>query len=441
MALTFQPLRRVFEKATDRIFFRDRYDTQTVLNDVGNILTSERHLNILMRDALRVVCDNLRLCHGHFVVLEAGKIAETNTYGSTSSALLDLKDLGDLGKQTIVSDKLEAQDNKLSILNKYKAAVCVRLQVREQLIGYLLLGDKRSGSIYSKQDLDLLAAIAPGLAVATSNAQAYAEIAQFNLTLQKEVAQATQSLRTANENLKVLDKTKDEFLSITSHQLRTPLATIEGYLSILEHGDLGKVSPKQQKFLISASQAALRMSDIVTEILDISTISAGHFTVTKKPEDLEVIVLEEVNILKTTAETKGLVLKYVKPEHNLPQIDLDKSKLQRVIANFIDNAIHYTLSGSISVRLEKYGSNVRLLVEDCGIGIPENEQAKLFDKFFRGSNARKLRPDGTGLGLYMAKQVIKAHDGQLIFRSIENEGSTFGFEIPIPTPGTSNQIS
>ncbi len=437
LALTFQPLRRIFEKATDRIFFRDRYDTQTVLNSIGQILTSERLLDKLMHDILIEICRNLRLTAGRFIVLEDGKIVKSSYFGPVVTSPIDVADLHKLSEQMIVADKLDPDDMKLKILKAHNTAVCVPLPLRKQLVGFLLLGDKRSGSVYSRQDLNLLQVVAPGLAVATNNAQAYAQISQFNVTLQQEVQHATHSLRVANKNLKALDKAKDEFLSITSHQLRTPLATIEGYISILDHGDVGEVTPQQKHFLKSAAEATARMSDIVTEILDISTVSAGQPLIRPEPENLEALVEHEVESLKSMAETKGLELRYKQPAHPLPAIELDKGKTQQIISNFIDNAIHYTSEGSIDVVLEESGGAVRFTVTDTGIGVPEAEQAKLFDKFFRGSNARQIRPDGSGLGLFLAKQVIKAQHGRFIFKSHEGEGSTFGFEIPLATPAKS----
>ncbi len=434
LALTFQPLRRLFEKTTDRIFFRDRYDTQTTLNRVGQILTSERLLDKLTLNIVNEICQNLRLLSGRFIVLEDGKIVNSSAFGPLSTTPIDLTELYKLGEQLVVADKLDSNDPKLKILKFHNTAAWVPLLVRKQWVGFLLLGDKRSGSIYSRQDLNLLQAVAPGLAIATSNAQAYAQIAQFNVTLQQEVQQATHSLRVANENLKALDKTKDEFLSIASHQLRTPLATIEGYLSMMDHGDVGQISLEQKHFLKSAAEATGRMSRIVTEILDISTVSAGRFLVRQAPEDLEALVEHEVKGLKSIAELKGLQLHYTKPVKPLPLVELDKGKLQQIITNFIDNAIHYTPEGSIDIALEESASAVRFTVTDTGIGVPEAEQAKLFDKFFRGSNARQVRPDGTGLGLYLADQVIKAHHGSLISKSHAGQGSTFGFEIPLTAP-------
>jgi len=114
-------------------------------------------------------------------------------------------------------------------------------------------------------------------------------------------------------------------------------------------------------------------------------------------------------------------------------MQLDENKIQQVIMNFSDNAIYYSKENStIKIKLEIVGDNVEFTVKDTGIGVPKDEQDQLFNKFFRATNARKQRPDGTGVGLFLAKKVIDAHDGQIIFHSTEGKGSTFGFRLPLP---------
>ena len=430
LALTFQPLKRVFDKATDRVFFRDRYDTQTVLNRLGGILTSERILDILLHDILTEICQNLRLSTGQCVILEDGKIAAVSHFGTEPKAR-DLTELEKLGLPILLAAQLEPSDARREIMRANDIQMSVPLRVHDQLIGYLLLGNKQSGSAYARQDQELLEIIAPSLAVSIDNAQAYARIARFNQTLQQEISQATHSLRLANENLRSVDKAKDEFLSIASHQLRTPLATIEGYLSVLTHGDVGEVAPRQQEILHSASAATTRMSALVTELLDISMLTAGRFVVRLEPADLVALIETEVKDLTGIAATKGLELRFQRPESPLPLIPLDASKIQQIVTNLIDNAIYYTPSGTVTVSVRALAGNARFTVTDTGIGVPQAEQGKLFSKFFRAGNARQIRPDGTGLGLFLAKQIIQAHKGTLIFKSIEGQGSTFGFEIPI----------
>jgi signal transduction histidine kinase len=134
-------------------------------------------------------------------------------------------------------------------------------------------------------------------------------------------------------------------------------------------------------------------------------------------------------------------LVYHAPKRALPLIPLDDNKTRQVIMNFIDNAIYYTKEGSITVAVTKVDTAMRLTVRDTGIGVPLDARRKLFSKFYRADNAQTVRPDGTGLGLYLAKRVIEDQGGTIIFESVEGKGSTFGFELPLsaapapaPTP-------
>jgi signal transduction histidine kinase len=305
------------------------------------------------------------------------------------------------------------------------------LRTREEFVGFLFLGDKLSGDIYSDQDLKLLEILASELAVAITNAKAYEEIEQFNITLQDRVNKATARLRVANRNLKELDKAKDEFISMASHQLRTPLTTIKGYISMMLEGDSGKVSREQKEFLDYAFEGAERMVALISDLLNVSRLSAGRFVIEKVPSDIVAVVSDEVRQLQSHAEAKQLTLKFIPPEHKLGQIMLDEGKTRQVIMNFIDNAIYYTKKGSITVSLEFDKQKVYLRVRDNGIGVPEAAKAKLFTKFFRADNAQVARPDGTGLGLYLAKRVVEDQGGTILFESTEGKGSMFGFSLPI----------
>jgi signal transduction histidine kinase len=256
------------------------------------------------------------------------------------------------------------------------------------------------------------------------------EIERFNITLQDQVRKATERLRAANKNLKVLDKTKDEFLSMASHQLGTPITAITGYLAMTLDEDNDNLTPNQKQFVQYALEASERMGAMSSDLLNVSRLSAGRFMIRREPADLNKLAQQEVGQLQAAAERKGLKLTFI-PAADLPLVPIDVSKTRQVIMNFIDNAIYYTESGSITVKLEREHNAVALTVKDTGIGVPEGEQPKLFGKFFRAQNAKTARPDGTGLGLYLAKRVVEDQGGSIIFESTLGKGSTFGFLLPL----------
>jgi signal transduction histidine kinase len=429
LSFTLQPLRRFFEKVTDGIFFRDRYDSQTVLNNVGSILAAELHLDDLLDKSLKEICESLHITGGRFVILDKGEIYKRIYYRfRPKQEQMSSKTMHKLHPGTLVADELEPGERK-DILDKYEVRVSLELWTKEELVGYLLLGDKLSGDVYSNQDVMLLEILRKELAVAIVNARAYEEIARFNATLQDQVRKATERLRAANRNLKVLDKAKDEFISMASHQLGTPLTAITGYLSMTLDNDKHNLTAEQRQYVEYALEASERMGAMSSDLLNVSRLSAGRFIIRREPVDLAGMVTQEIEQLQAAADRKGLKLTF--DAEKLPPVVVDPSKTRQVIMNFIDNAIYYTEQGSIQVKLEHVHDAVAFSVIDTGIGVPLGERAKLFTKFYRAANAKEARPDGTGLGLYLAKKVIEDQGGSIIFQSEIGKGSTFGFVLPI----------
>jgi len=434
LAFTFQPLRRFFERITDRIFYQDRYDSQVVLNKFSQILVSELELDRLMRRSLVELCRDIHVEYSQIVIFHHDRVYRIEHYGPLPKKLMIVPQLRQLNKALLVADELETGEQK-QLMDGHGIRVSLELRTREEHIGYLLLGDKLSGGIYAVQDLKLLEIISKELAVAISNAKAYAEIQAFNLTLQQRVDHATSRLRVANRHLKELDRAKDEFISMASHQLRTPLTTVKGYLSMMLEGDVGKLNPAQTDFTSYAFGASERMVNLISDLLNVSRLSAGRFLIQTRPTDMVELVNDEVRQLQSHALAKHLVLKFEHPDTPLVPAEIDDGKTRQVIMNFIDNAIYYTKEGSVTVRLEQTATSVRLTVSDTGIGVPKAEQRKLFAKFYRAQNAQAIRPDGTGLGLYLARRVIEDQGGTILFESTEGKGSTFGFELPLkPAP-------
>ncbi|MDF2461141.1 MAG: putative Histidine kinase, partial [Candidatus Saccharibacteria bacterium] len=174
-----------------------------------------------------------------------------------------------------------------------------------------------------------------------------------------------------------------------------------------------------------------RMVNLISDLLNVSRLQAGRFIIQTKPTDMVKMIQEEVHQLESHAKAKNIALIFDAPARPLPIIEIDENKTRQVIMNFIDNAIYYTQKGEVRVVLEQTSDLVRLRVTDTGIGVPKDAQKKLFSKFFRAGNAQIVRPDGTGLGLYLAKRVVEDQGGTIIFESVEGKGSTFGFELPI----------
>jgi signal transduction histidine kinase len=434
LAFTFQPLRFFFEKVTDKIFYRDRYDSQEVINSFSQILVSELRIERILNKSLTALCESLHIEFGQIIVFNNDRVYRIEHFGPLPKRLMVAPELRTLNRSMLIADELESGERK-HLLERHGIRVSMMLSTHEEFIGYLLLGDKLSGDIYSNQDIEVLEIITKELAVAILNAKAYTEIQAFNLSLQARIDHATNRLRVANRHLKELDRAKDEFISMASHQLRTPLTTIKGYLSMMLEGDVGSMKPQQKEFVGYAFTSSERMVNLISDLLNVSRLQAGRFLIQTKPTDMVQLIDDEVRQLQTHATAKGLKLIFDRPTKPLPPAEIDDGKTRQVIMNFIDNAIYYTQKGEVRVVLQQTGDHVRLEVRDTGIGVPPEARKKLFSKFFRAENAQTVRPDGTGLGLYLAKRVIEDQDGTIIFSSVEGKGSTFGFELPFkPEP-------
>lgn len=429
LAFTFDPLKRFFEKVTDSIFFRDKYDSQQFLREVGQVLVNEFQLERIMHLTLKKIASTLKLVNSQLYVFDNNRIYKVDHVGKLPHKLITAPHLLELKGNFLVADEMEETKTK-ALMDEFEFRVAVKLKVKGDTVGYMMLGEKLSGDIYTSQDLEVIDILTKELAVAILNAKAYEEISKFNATLQLKVDDATKQLRDANRRLKDLDKAKDEFISMASHQLRTPLTSIKGYLSMLLEGDAGKVTDLQKEFLGYAYGGSQRMGNLITDLLNVSRMSAGKFMINAAPTDIIAVAADEVEQLQQHAQAKNLRLEFAAPK-SLPKLMIDEGKTRQVIMNFIDNAIYYTQQGSVKVSLRQSSGSVELRVVDTGIGVPKDAQAKLFTKFYRAGNAQSVRPDGTGLGLFLAKKVVEDQGGRIIFESKEGGGSTFGFSIPI----------
>lgn len=425
IAFTFAPLRRLFEKLTDKIFYRDKYDPQELISEIGHILSSEIRLDILDRKVTAELTNKMKVSRAYIVVLDKGKI-----YYQRGGGEFDIKDLMHLGKSMIVADDLATESERKKIFDKYNIGISTVLKTKEDLVGFLLVGGKKSGDIFSTQDTRVIRIVSNELAVAIQNAKAYEQIRRFNETLKAKIAEATKQLASANEHLKELDKAKDEFISMASHQLRTPLTTVKGYLSMLDEGDFGKLNKEQRDSIKLAFDGADRMAGLIGDLLNISRMEAGRFFIDAHSLDLNAIIKNEVDQLQFRANSMGVKLS-LKVGKIVPQISLDEDKMRQVIMNLIDNAIHYSPKGEVRVEFGLEGDEAVLKVIDNGIGVSEKDQKSLFSKFFRAGNAQKTRPDGTGLGLFLVKRVVEDQGGKIIFESEVGKGSTFGFRLPV----------
>ncbi len=437
IAFIFSPLKKFFDRYTTKIFYRDSYEPQVFIDELNRALVSNVDTKILVNEATKIIDINLKSEFSSVTLRETSYAAQRSM--GTKDLVLDIEDIEivntafmRVNQRVILADTIRESDPKLyRVLDKHGIAALARLvttlEYNTEGIGYLTVGAKKSGNAYSKKDADIIRIVAGELSIAVQNALRFEEIENFNVTLQQKVDDATKKLQRTNEKLKALDETKDEFISMASHQLRTPLTSVKGYVSMVLEGDAGPLTDMQRKLLEQSFASSQRMVYLIADLLNLSRLRTGKFIIEGKPTNLADVIETEVDQLKANAAGRDLTLTYDKPK-DFPTLMMDETKIRQVIMNFADNAIYYTpAGGKIDIKLSQTADSIEFTVHDNGIGVPAAEQKHLFTKFYRAKNAQKARPDGTGLGLFMAKKVIIAQGGALIFRSIQGKGSTFGF--------------
>ncbi len=244
-------------------------------------------------------------------------------------------------------------------------------------------------------------------------------------------------LTLANEHLQGLEKAKSKFVSVTTHQLRTPLSAIKWTLDLVSKGQLGPITADQEKFLSKALTSTERVISIVNDLLKIDLVDENNEIYNFKSTDLSKLA-EEVSFEFTNQlETKQIKLNINKPKALLPDIELEPNKIRMVLENILDNAIKYTPKGGTvelkisDERLNSAEPTVVVSVTDSGIGIPLEETDKIFQKFFRAGNAIKAEPDGSGLGLFLARDMVEKHGGSIWFKTDPGRGTTFSFSLPL----------
>jgi PAS domain S-box-containing protein len=260
--------------------------------------------------------------------------------------------------------------------------------------------------------------------------------AQLEATLAKErVARADAegaqlALSEQNERLRELDRLKDEFIALVSHELRTPLTSIHGYLELVLDGGAGELGPEQERFLTVVERNSKRLMQLVGDLLFMAQVEAGKLALDLEEVDLREVLAECLEAAKPVADDKQIEL--VADLAETPSMLGDRSRLAQVLDNLISNALKFTpASGRVSVRVSRTGREAVVEVADTGVGIPADEQDRLFERFFRSSNATEQAIPGTGLGLTIAKTIVERHEGAIEIESTEGKGTTVRVRLPL----------
>lgn len=437
ISLLFQRIRHGIERITDRIFYKGRYETNDVLSALSHVMASTLRLEDLAHGLLDILLRELRISQGAFVLIRDGVVTDVLSQGYHPFPTVDEEDMKLLSTAGAVLnvDDLEA-GTVTRALGSLGASVVVPMRTEGALIGLLVLGPKSSGDIYSPQDLSLLEIFAPEAAVAIQNALAYEEIRRFSITLQKEVDRATEDLRQANIRLKELDKLKDEFVSLASHELRAPLTSIRSYLWMARSNKGGDLTEKQRFYLDRSFMSTDRLIKLVNDMLNISRIESGRLAMQFVRSPVAGLIDEAFGEVQPKLEEQGQIFTKKIPD-GLPDVIVDRDKVKEVFINLMTNAIKFTpRNGNITLSVVQEGEMLRIVVTDTGMGFAKEDADKLFRKFSTVTHEANKRQvyQSTGLGLYISKSIVEMHSGTVNASSPgPGKGATFGFTLPVFT--------
>jgi signal transduction histidine kinase len=449
VAFSFHTIEVIVEKVTERVLYKHHYDSKELLSSLSRIMASNLNLSLLVEMVLNEMMMQMKISFSFLILTNnhsiiwlkgAGSVIPKPDFNESQITNLIEFTIKKPGENMLVFDEL-VEGKEKDILRTHNIKILLPLAVKDEIIGAILLGEKESGEIYLSEDLDVLKILAPEIAVAVRNALSYEEIKRFNITLEQEIKQATESLQRANERLQQLDKMKDEFVSLASHELRTPMTVIKSYIWLMLQEKAGQLNEKQKTYLERTYSSTNRLINLVNDMLNVSRIESGRFVVDIKPIDLKDLINDVITEMLPKAEEEGISLFFENPPEEEILVDADADKIKEVLINLIGNSIKFTpMGGKIWMQIEKQDGEIKVKTCDTGKGISKEDMPKLFQKFgVVGDNyLTKQGTQGTGLGLYLSKCIVMLHGGTLYAESEgEGKGSVFTF---ILKTGTNSSI-
>lgn len=284
----------------------------------------------------------------------------------------------------------------------FSVGIALMLSILMVMIQRLIISNKRASDINTRLDMSVL------------------------LLTKRE-----KELTVANEQLRELDKAKSEFISIAAHQLRTPLSAIKWTLSLIIDDESKNLTAEQQSLIMKGYESNERIIRLVNDMLMVTRIESGKVQYNLSPFHVEDLIESVILDFAGIAHARKIKLSFEKSSTQLPYVNADAEKIRGVLQNLIENSMHYTKDGGrVALKAALENDMVKVMVEDNGIGIPLNQQASVFNKFFRADNAMKMQTDGSGLGLFVIKNIVEKHGGRIGFVSDGKKGSLFYFTLP-----------
>jgi signal transduction histidine kinase/signal recognition particle receptor subunit beta len=428
----------------------DRVAELSALNEVGKTVSSHLDVDRLLQAALDSATSCLGSAFGSVMLVnQTGDLIEKVTRGFLEDPLA--RAYSDDERPDLRS-LLEAAPDGFLVTEEGHADLLERVRSRDARIRYFMLVPLRANdavtgaiTIYSMNDaveeaadrLRFLSALASHAAVALENARLVTRIEDFNRDLEHKVKERTADLQRAYEELKELDRLKDEFLSSMSHELLTPLTSIQSFSEILLTSGDAELRESGPEFLGIINQESIRLTRRLKDLLDLSQIEAGKVAFGREPLDLKVLVREAYSFVAGDYEAKGISAHIT--AHRMRVVSCDRKWITRAIESLLSNAAKFSdEGGEVEVELKEEGGWALVAVRDQGCGIDSEYLTQVFERFRQIGDLLTDKPTGAGLGLPLARRIVEGHDGRISVESEPGQGATFEIALPVgPVPKAS----
>jgi signal transduction histidine kinase len=429
MTMLVSPVGQRLEESIERVMFSRRRGCYETLLDLSKRMGAILDFGRLMETLVHGLVRGVPLTHCVLMIYDAQRSAfvvyrEDASVGERSAVAPIQIDsrivqwLNQTGRVLVkeeaklnpeIAAYFEAAENELDAI---KAALIVPLKIEGKLTGILLVGEKLSGDIFDDQELEVLAVLANQVAISLENARLYEELSETNA----ELMQAS--------------RLKSQFLASMSHELRTPLNSIIGFSKVLLNRFDGELTERQETYIRSVHNSGAHLLQLINGILDFSRIEAGKLEMISEEVDLHELIDECIESSMPLARGKQMKVEKNVPLE-LPPLSGDRTKIKQILLNLLSNAIKFTGQGRVLVSVVPELDAIRVSVADTGIGIREDDLARLFEPFQQLDNPLARSAGGTGLGLAISKKFVELHGGRIWAESRENQGSTFHFTLPL----------
>ncbi|MFH1783371.1 MAG: ATP-binding protein [bacterium] len=429
----------------------EKHRELTILFEMSRTVTSTLQVSLILDMVMDIVVDKLEVASSSVFILEedghlhikssrglSAEFVQGDGFKVLSTFAQRSSDRGEM----VVRNTFTDEDSKLKeVMHRegFKSLANIPLIISGKIMGLLNINSKQE-DVFSERRIKLLSVFSKQLAVALQNAQLYERTQQFTQELEEKIniatgnlARTNDKLSAANERLEELSRAKSEFVSIVSHELRSPLTSVSGFVDLMLDGETGKINKNQKEFLAIIKDNSRRLLDLIGDLLNLSKIETGTINdIRKEPVDIKKIIKQVCLSFQAQLENKGLSLKMDIEKDLLSKVSADANQIIQVMTNLLSNAVKYTpKGGTVSVSLGRIPGYIQVMVSDTGMGIAKDDLSHMFEKFYRTDNPKVRELSGTGLGLTITKSIVEKHEGKIWVESELGKGTEFFFTLPV----------